>query len=80
MDGQIVDVYIYYYLQPRSDGEDDESSVEGSEDAPAKPEELDVDQCLELGQEAAHVGDVYEKVRCFSYKTIQDVQNGCFNF
>ena len=46
------------YDQERSDGEDDEDDNDEDEDKRLK----DIDQCLELGQEAAHVGEVYEKV------------------
>ena len=44
--------------QERSDGEDDEDDDDEDEEKRLK----DIDQCLELGQEAAHVGEVYEKV------------------
>jgi len=58
-----------------SDGEEDDSSGtgSGSGDDPEHPDQLDIDQCLELGQEAAHVGEVYEKVyQAISQQTVKD--------
>jgi len=46
----------------RSDGESDEGGEAGEGEERQAASLLDIDQCLELGQEAAHVGDVYEKV------------------
>jgi len=53
----------------RSDGEDDEDDNDEDEDKRLK----DIDQCLELGQEAAHVGEVYEKVhQAISQQQVKD--------
>ena len=49
-------------FQSRSDGESDEGGEAGEGEERQAASLLDIDQCLELGQEAAHVGDVYEKV------------------
>ena len=48
-------------MQDRSDGEE-ESDEDDDDGKRLKPDDLGIDHCLELGQEAAHVGEVYEKV------------------
>lgn len=54
----------------RSDGEEDDEDVDAKS---LKLDELDIDQCLELGQEAAHVGEVYDKVyHAISQQQVKD--------
>ena len=55
-------LFIMMIFQSRSDGESDEGGEAGEGEERQAASLLDIDQCLELGQEAAHVGDVYEKV------------------
>ncbi len=45
-----------------SNGSDSDGQTDEDETADSEQLQLDIDQCLELGQESAHVGDVYEKV------------------
>ena len=45
-----------------SNGSDSDGQTDEDETADNEQLQLDIDQCLELGQESAHVGDVYEKV------------------
>ncbi|XP_023343913.1 rhophilin-2 [Eurytemora carolleeae] len=56
----------------RSDGEE-ESDEDDDDEKRLKPDDLGIDHCLELGQESAHVGEVYEKVyQAISQQQVKD--------
>ena len=60
-------------MQDRSDGEE-ESDEDDDDEKRLKPDDLGIDHCLELGQESAHVGEVYEKVHLIIKGTVSVFQ------